>query len=184
VDWNGVLTLSVTILIALSGYLITYLNNLKLARRKDRLEIVSRKLHDFYVPLFSLVCVSDIAWAAFRSKYLPGRAFWGVSPPPNKEEASAWRLWMSEVFMPLNLRMEKIIVENSDLLEESEMPDCLTALCAHVSAYKPVLKKWESGDFSENTSVLNFPAEEILKYTEATYKHLKEEQDKLIGMLR
>jgi hypothetical protein len=183
-DWKTILTLSATILIALIGYLITYLNNLRLARRKDRLEIVNRKLRDFYGPLFALVRASGIAWAAFRNKYRPGGAFWGVSPSPTLEEAAAWRLWILEVFMPLNLRMEKIIIENADLLEESRMPECLLALCAHVSAYKPVLKQWESGKFSEHTSVINFPNVELTRYTEDAYTRLKEEQSKLLGMLR
>lgn len=54
-----------------------------------------------------------------------------------------------------------MVIQNADLLEESEVPDCLLTLCAHVAAYKAVLKKWESGDFSESTSIVNFPREEI-----------------------
>ncbi|MHB8105188.1 MAG: hypothetical protein ACYDG5_06575 [Dehalococcoidales bacterium] len=184
VDWSIILTLSVTIIIALGGYLFTYFSNMRLARRKDRLEIVNRQLREFYGPLFALVRVSGNAWAAFRDKYRPGVPFWGVSPSPTKEEAVAWRLWMSEVFMPLNRRMEKIIVENADLLEDTKIPDCLLTLCAHVSSYKPVLKQWELGDFSENTSVINFPSEEIIPYTESAYKRLKAEQEKLLGMLQ
>ncbi len=90
---------------------------------------------------------------------------------------------MSEVFMPLNLRMEKIIVENADLFLDDEMASPLLVLCAHVAAYKPVLKKWGQGDFSENTSKVNFPPD-LLDYAEACFKRLKQEQAALLGKLK
>jgi hypothetical protein len=89
---------------------------------------------------------------------------------------------MSEVFMPLNLRLEKTIVENGDLIIEKEMPKCFLSLCAHVAAYKPVSKKWESGDFSEHVSLSNFPMD-LGQYVGASYSHLKTEQAALLGAL-
>jgi len=61
------------------------------------------------------------------------------------------------------------------------MPESLLALCAHVSAYKTIIKKWDDGDFSENTSIVNFPGEKVHEYASQTYNYLKEEQSKIIG---
>jgi hypothetical protein len=88
---------------------------------------------------------------------------------------------MTSVFMPLNERMQVIVIDHADLLDEPEMPTCLLTLCAHVSAYKSVLSQWEQGDYSRNWSVINFPREELLIYTEQTFKRLKAEQARLLG---
>jgi len=179
-DLKTIVTLSVTILVAAAGYLFKYLNDLKLSQRKDRLERVDRQLRELYGPLFALDRASTMAWTAFRSRYRPGEAFWGTASSPTEEEAAAWRLWMTEVFMPLNLEMTQIITERADLLEESEMPDVLLELCAHVYAYKPVIREWEQGDYSLHTSIINFPMA-LRDYTSESYVRLKREQARLLG---
>jgi hypothetical protein len=90
---------------------------------------------------------------------------------------------MTEVFMPLNLRLEKTIVENADLLIEKEMPECLLLLGAHVSAYKAILKRWENGDYTEHVSLVSYPWAEVRAYVEKSFMNLKEEQARLLGLL-
>ena len=182
-DTAAVVTLAVTVLLALTGYALTYRNNLRLAQRGARLERVDRQLSEFYGPLFASSAAAHIAWQGFRSMF-PDRTgtFWNTSSPPSDTEAAEWRLWMQEVFMPLNLRMESVIVEKSDLLEEAEMPDALLRLCAHVEAYKTVLKQWEMEDYSRQTSVINYPGE-IREYARSRYADLKSEQQRLLGLL-
>ncbi len=175
-------TVSVSILVALGGYLATYAYSLRLAQRKDRLERVNNQLSDFYGPLLALITAGHSSWLAFRKRYRSRKPFfWESDPPPTPEEAAAWRLWMTEVFMPLNLAMVDVITHHADLLEESEMPQCLLDACAHVEAYRPVLKRWEAGDFSENTSLISFPSEELLRYVEEAFVRLKKRQSKLFG---
>ncbi len=88
---------------------------------------------------------------------------------------------MEEVFMPMNVRMEEAILANCDLIDEAEMPPAFVALCAHVEGYKVVLKKWKVGDYSENTSSINYP-DEVQKYVEGKYGNLKTEQARLIAL--
>ena len=177
-DLDTLLTLSITILLALIGYIATYFNNLRIEQRKDRLERVNRQLREYYGPLFALVRASATIFFAFRDRYCKRDEDWGELTP---EELAAWQAWMSEVFMPLNLRMEKIIVENADLMDEPEMPDCLLTLSAHVYAYKIVLMKWESGDTSELSTGIPFPQEELMNYIDSAYIRLKAEQTELLG---
>jgi hypothetical protein len=181
-DGKTIATLIVTIVIAFIGFIVKYINDVAVARRKDKLERVNLQLKNLYGPLYATLQASEITWRAFRSSYRPGKAFFGTEPPPTDEELAAWRLWMAEVFMPLNLRLEKTIVENGDLIIEKEMPECFLRLCAHVAAYKPVLKKWESNDFSEHSSVNNFPTD-LSQYVESSYSYLKNRQEALLGEL-
>jgi hypothetical protein len=179
-DTNLVVTTIITVLLAFVGYLATYLNNLRLSQRSEKLERVNRQLSELYGPLFALTNASDTAWRAFRSVNRPGQAYYfGSGETPTEAELKAWRLWMTTVFMPINLRIYEIILSKSDLLIETKMPECLLLYCAHVAAYQAVLKKWENNDYSENLSVINYP-NEIVEYSKKSYQLIKAEQEKLI----
>ena len=181
-DWSTAAPIAVSILLAVAGYLATYLYNLKLSQRKDRLDRVNQQLSDFYGPLFALASSGNSAWRAFRGRYRPeSRSFWGDEPPPTPEEEAAWRLWMTEVFMPLNLRVVDLITRHADLLDESQMPQVLLDACAHVAAYQAILKRWELGDFSEHVSVINYPGLELQRFAAAGFAKLKTEQIELLG---
>jgi hypothetical protein len=90
---------------------------------------------------------------------------------------------MSEVFMPINLKMEKVIVENAHLIEGVVMPRPFLSLLAHVEVYRVVMKRWERNDFSQHTSYLDFP-EDFESYVSRTFQSLKRHQFSLIGKAR
>ena len=180
-DTSLVVTTIITILLALIGYFATYLNNLRLSQRSEKLNRVNRQLGELYGPLFALTHASSTAWRAFRSVYRPGQAFFVTGGrPPTEEELKAWRLWMTTVFMPINLRIYEIILSKSELLIETKMPECLLLFCAHVTAYQAVIKKWEINDYSEHLSIVNYP-NEIDEYAKSSYQTLKAEQARLIN---
>ena len=77
--------------------------------------------------------------------------------------------------------MYELVLSKSDLLIETEMPQCLRDLSAHVVGYQLVMKKWERGDYSENLSLLAFPQTDLLNYVTASYNALKSEQARLLG---
>lgn len=179
-DRLKIVGLVVTIVLAFAGYFFTWWHNRATAKRKDRLERVNRQLKELFGPFSALLYASNKAWHSFRGMYRPGGGFWGVDPPPTPEEAAAWRLWMREVFHPLNVRMETLVLENADLLDE-DFPRCFLDLCAHVATYRTVLKRWDEGDYSEHTSVNNFPAMELRAFIDPRCRALREEQRKLLG---
>jgi hypothetical protein len=176
-------TVVVSILLALLGYIVTYSNNLRLDRRKDRIMRLNEQLSNLYGPLFALIRANRRAWEAFRRDVRPGLGedFWGTDSPPTPEEAAAWRLWIEEVLLPVNQKMEQVIVNHADLLEEQEIPDCLLDVCAHADSYKPLLRRWQEGDYEMNFTPIPFPVRALLEYTETAYTHLKEEQLKLLS---
>ena len=184
-DWKTAATLFVTVVLAGTGYLAKYLNDLRIAQRRDQLERVNAQLRELYGPLYALARASGNTWIKFREKYRPNVVnYWESSPEPSEKEATAWRLWMVEVFAPLNAEMASLVNSHADLLDDRKMPQCLLDLCAHVYAYKVVLECWKTGDFSQHTSVIDFPADELLSYTETVYKKLKQRQLDLLGAQR
>jgi hypothetical protein len=124
------------------------------------------------VPVGQPVAVSGSGWFAGEpvSLFVDGA-------PVDAEPAL-----VAEVLMPLNLRMESVVVEKSDLLEEAKMPESLLQLCAHVEGYRTILKRWEAGDYSEHFPVINYPVE-VREYAQQSYAHLKAEQKRILGLL-
>jgi hypothetical protein len=54
-DWKTTISLLVTVFLAFTGYIITYLNSRKLSQRKELLEHTERQLKQLYGPLYALV---------------------------------------------------------------------------------------------------------------------------------
>ena len=179
-DQSLLITTTVTIILALVGYFVTYFNNLRLSQRNDKLDRVNKQLGELYGPLYALSNSSDISWKAFRSVNRPGKAYFGEGDPPTEEELKTWRLWITTVFMPTNQRMYELILSKSDLLIESQMPEALLLLCAHVTAYQAVLKRWENEDYSEYISLINYPSMMVLDYAKDSFQKLKSEQKTLL----
>jgi hypothetical protein len=181
-DTKTVVTLLVSVLLAVSGYIATYLNTLRLTKRRERLDRLDRQLRELYGPLYALTESAEKSWIAFRRQIKrPEGSFWYADPPLNEAEKAAWRLWMTHVLMPINLQIETVIVAKSDLLVGTEMPSSLLDLLAHIAAYKAVIKAWEIEDYSHHLSVIDYPAE-VNVYAKRIYLDLKAQQQRLIGL--
>jgi hypothetical protein len=189
VDIGLIVTTIVAVILAFSGYLFTYFNNLRLSQRAEKLERVNKQLGEFYGPLFALAHTSKTAWDAFRKNHRPGMDFWDRKDPVSDEDRQAWQLWIKTVFLPVTSRMYELVVTKSDLLIEPEMPPCLIQLCAHVTGYQPTIRKWEEVEnswlkFEERkwyTSYVSYPADTILEYSRDSFQFLKAEQERLLG---
>ncbi len=174
-------TIAFAIVAGVAGFIAKGVYELWTARRKERLDRVNQQLKLLYGPLYALNRASGLAWSAFRSRTRPGGPFFGTNPPPTSDELEAWRLWMRTVFEPMQKEMLSIITKNADLLIERDLPAPLQLFCAHVAAYAVVFERWERKDFSEYTSVVNYPTQELATYLEKSFTQLKAEQARLLG---
>ena len=163
-----------TVILAFVGYLATYLSAQVLARRKDKLELVNRRLNEFYGPLYVASQAGNIAYRSLLNKQGKAQSF-----PILDSEMKEWMLWMNTTFMPLNDIREKIIIEKASLIVEEQMPHCLLDFVTHVVGYKAVVAKWAEGDYSERRSTIGWPPE-FDHYVERSYAALKAEQTRLL----
>ncbi|HEX6468695.1 MAG TPA: hypothetical protein VF069_06315 [Streptosporangiaceae bacterium] len=180
---SSTIPLIATIALALVGYLLTYMTNLRLARRKDRLDRINRQLSEFYGPLYALMEASSRAWSELLAKIGNPSSPRTIEFSP--ENISTWRLWMIQVFMPLNRQMMTIVTRHADLIEGHNFPKCLEDLCAHVVCYEPVLERWKQEGFDsltvrDNASVIDFPRRQLEPYIKHIYVSLKREQEQLL----
>ena len=167
-------TTAQAIVLAFVGYLATALSAKMLARRKDKLEQVNRRLNEFYGPLYVASQAGNIAYRSLLKKQGKSQSF-----PILDSEMKEWMLWMTTIFMPLNDIREKIIIEKAYLIVEEQMPRCLLDFVTHVVGYKAVLSKWEEGDYSERRSTIGWPPEFDI-YVERSYAALKAQQTHLL----
>jgi hypothetical protein len=165
---------ALTILLGLVGYLVTFLSARMLARRKDKLEMVNRRLDEFYGPLYVASQDGNIAYRSLLNKQGKTQSY-----PVLDSELKEWMLWMNTIFIPLNEVREKIIIEKAYLIVEEQMPHCLLDFVTHVVGYKAVVEKWAEGDYSERRSTIGWPPEFDI-YVERSYAALKAEQTRLL----
>ncbi len=160
----------VTIVLAFVGYMMTFLSARMLARRRDKLKLVNRRLNQFYGPLYVASKAGNIAYKSLLAKQGKTKCH-----PIRDEELEEWVLWMRTIFMPLNDVRERIIIERAYLVIEEEMPQCLLEFVTHVVGYKALLRKWADGNFKERRSMIGWPPE-FDGYVERSYTALKAEQ--------
>jgi hypothetical protein len=163
-----------TVILALGGYFITSLSTHMLARRRDKLDLVNKRINEFYGPLY---VASEAGNIAYRS--LLNRQGKEKSDPILDSEMKEWTLWMTTIFMPLNDIRERVIIEKAHLIVEERMPQCLLDFVTHVVGYKAVLARWTEGDYSERRSTIGWPPEFDI-YVRRSYAALKAEQTRLM----
>ena len=153
---------------------MTALSARMLARRRDKLKLVNKRLNEFYGPLFVASQAGLIAYRALLKKQGKQQAH-----PIRDEDLAEWVLWMKTIFAPLNDVREKIIIEKAYLIVEEQMPTCLLEFVTHVVGYKAVMAKWAEGDFTERRSIIGWPPE-FDGYVKRSYEALKAEQTRLM----
>lgn len=176
----GVAGLFVAITLAFTGYLATYAINLRIARRRERLDLVTRQIAELYGPLYILTTTTGRAYSDLVRKLGRTDTDPDLRLPLKSSDFREWRLWMTHVLMPLNERCEEILLKNAFLFREEGVPDCILRFITHVEAFKPVIQKWKESDFSEEESVADFPVD-LLDWAQKGYEELKREQLLLIG---
>jgi hypothetical protein len=165
---------TLTIVLAVAGYLVTFMTTRMLALRQDKLRLVNQRLNEFYGPLYVASQAGNIAYRSLLTKQ--GKT---QSHPITDDDLKEWVLWVRTIFMPLNDIREKVIIEKAHLIIEEQMPTCLLDFVTHVVGYKAVLSKWAEGDYSERRSTIGWPPE-FDAYVRRSYQVLKAEQTRLL----
>ncbi|GAB1260256.1 hypothetical protein [Aurantivibrio plasticivorans] len=183
-EWIEIIPILSAVLLALMGWAVTYFHRWYFDNRANKLARVNKQLKELYGPLYARLLASHSAWEAFWLHYRPvhgGESYFGDDLPVSEKEKEVWRNWMTHVFEPNNAEIEKIIVENMDLLEGDHFPDCFVEALAHIAAYKAVLANWKRSDFSEHVSVNNWPSQDLYDWIRPEYGRLRALQRQLLN---
>jgi hypothetical protein len=178
-----VLPVAATILLALGGYFGTYLNNLRIAQRKDRLDRINRQLARFYGPLLALTTTHGSVIEVFVQMYQQRGAQPALRDGMQVEGEAIFKLWWQEVFLPLHSQMLDILINRTDLIRESKMPEVLLLAGAALESRRGALAQWELGDLTAMGWTPALP-EDLVTYAADGFAELKLEQAQLLGTQR
>lgn len=174
------LTTFLTIIIPVLLAFVAYFNSKRLEQRKNRLERINVQLNQFYGPLLAIVQSSQQAWENFVGKYGDNPDFYKKKHNPTPEQVAEFHNWMRTVFMPNNHQLNNIVVNNTSLLVEDEIPRVLLDLMAHIMEFRINFEARpdEHAEVAESRS--KYPGQPLLKYCEKSFKALKAEQIRII----
>lgn len=180
-DWLTALSIVAS---AAVGFTVLYFQNrakLQLAVRQDRLIRVSQQLRYLYGPLYTKLQLEQDLFQAFKNEHSIGTGFWqNAGDNPTKEQGEAWREWMKKRFMPINESMLNLVIDRTDLLEDSELPECFRLLQRHVVGYEILATRWAQEDYSQHLPDQLFPRQELHSYAEQNFERLKQVQSDLL----
>jgi hypothetical protein len=170
---------------AIFGYVVSFANSVRTAK----LATVNQQIEKLYGPLYALTQANDVTWEHFARSNWPNRSRYYFDPrdPPSPEQVTKWRQWMRSVFQPLNMQMERVIVNNSQLIIGTGMPQPFKDVIAQTEGYKAVIAAWSDADKNnldaykspdENTTDMNYPSE-FGRCVSASYDGLKQRQHDL-----
>lgn len=172
-----VLSVVVTILLALMGYLYKYFDDRSVRMRASKLVLVNKRLENFYGPLYFRSVSGGEAYQTLLRKLKKQR----MSENPTDAELAEWRIWYKEVFHPYNLEVENVIINHSYLILEEAIPKPLIEFVAHISEYKAIVANWENEIYTEHFASKIFP-KDLKAYIHSSYKKLKAEQMELLKL--
>jgi hypothetical protein len=203
--FDGVVTtLIVATITGAVGFLVNILNDF----RKSELDFLNAQIGKLYGPLYALTQANEIAWNYFvENQWRQGdesdaRFYFIDSKPPSVQQALKWRHWMTTVFQPLNLQIEKVILENSQFTIGNTLPPAFWGAIVQAETYKAVIAGWKDTDFEScsktikpsietcpqlksisNTAwKINYPAN-IVQCVSDDYKTLTKRQQKVANFL-
>lgn len=175
-----------TVVLAFTGYAVTYLNNLRLAQRQERLARVNRQLAELYGPLLALTEANSRLFTAFTERHprADGRSPLQHGPdaePLTEREAAEWHRWLTAVFLPNHRAVREILTTKADLLCEQSMPPVLLEVYTH-AAWDEIHA--EGPDNRVEPPPSPFPASAVRAYARERFDALKREQTRLLGRRR
>jgi len=174
-------TFVIPVFLALLGYWLTRRNQLELARWNQRLDLINSRLNNFYGPLYVLSEVGRMAYQTLVDK-MGGEAIFRQTPIA-EDVLNEWKIWVENIYIPLNQEIEELILQNAHLIREEEFPASLLLFVMHAASYKAMLAKWQQNDYREYLPKVDYP-NELSAYAAKSYRDLKHEQLQLIGKLK
>jgi len=157
--WLGAV---IPLVVAIFAAVAAYIFNIQLEKKRAFLKRTSDQLQYLYGPLKAITYASRMSWSAFIHHYGDQGTFFFFSDPVNPEQVKMWRNWVIHVFSPLHEKMEKIILDNTHLLE-GDMPVEFGMLLAHIETYKSTISLWSDDNICDNdtvfrnTALVDFP---------------------------
>jgi len=131
---------------AILGYVYTSLDN----KRKERLEYVRHEIANLYGPLYTLSATNDNIWKTLVKQHKP------VFVDEQAKEVGdmvRWRSLVKTVILPINQRMEEIILKSGETFDNTEVPEALLEFLSFSESLKNLTSTWMDNDLTTEGSL-------------------------------
>jgi hypothetical protein len=176
------LGLSITVILAICSWLVTYFHAYSSKIYDAKLAHLDAQIKHLYGPVYASLMSGAAVWEAFHKKYWPDRKTYFDGNQDAKDE-ELWRIWIQAVFLPIHKEVKSTIVANVDLFRGNEIPPVAIELLAHIHAYEAIIMRWERGDYTEHVYATTFPVD-ALPHFKKELEALLKERAKLRGERR
>jgi hypothetical protein len=155
--------------------------------RTTRLAFVNKQIEKLYGPLYILTQSNNEAWTYFTGRYFKRRKTIFSEAPLKIPDVDIWRLWITTVFQPLNIKIESAIVNNPQLLMGPGIPPVFQQFITHTESYRPLIETWKPSDKSneanyveqeKNVGAFNYP-KDIIQCVSVSYQTLQKRKEAL-----
>ncbi|HYW70499.1 MAG TPA: hypothetical protein VE961_05665 [Pyrinomonadaceae bacterium] len=179
----SILVAIITAFVTATGWLVSHI---LLTRREDKnrqtdssLKFIDRQLEELYGPLAFLMWEGDRAFKDLLETLGRPYVFSGDRPLP-EAELKLWLFWLDQFFFPKNEKIRELLMNNTHLIEGSEMPASYVRFLEHYNSWRIEHLRWkqEGVPYSWH-SKMNWPLEfssdvlntfKTLKARQAVYK--------------
>jgi len=161
--------IAITSVVAVIGYFAKYFIEKHFQKQNKKLEYIDKQINEFYGPLYILLKTGKSIFGNLISKNNSALSF-------IVNNSVDWQLWIKNVFIPMNLKIEKLILEKGYLMIEDTSNDYFDDFMIHSSKYKILAEKWNQNDFSRCHTDKAFPSK-LIKYSEDSLNKLRNKQD-------
>ena len=164
------------------GFLAKVAYDLWSARRKERLDRVNKQLKLLYGPLYALNRSSNIAWSAPKTAATGCAVRVRQRPSAERIRIGGLEALAADCVQAHSRGDARDDHQEFRPFDRRRVSGGLENLLRHAAAYKVVFEQWSKNDFSEHFAVVAYPADDLNEYLESSFRRLKSEQGRLLGM--
>ncbi|MRH88342.1 hypothetical protein GFY24_12950 [Nocardia sp. SYP-A9097] len=181
---TALITATASVLTVGIGFVLTHWSAARNNRHLDQLTRVQSQLSRLYGPMYAMTQSNGIAYRAMRGRYDPEGLFDKRTSESvariDAHQREIYRLWMTTVLQPTSRKVCDLLLAYADLLLDETMPECAMVYFTHVRGYEVVLAQWESGDYDELFSLVQYP-QAFTDYVANSFMKLQAQQAQLLA---
>ncbi|ACK73531.1 hypothetical protein PCC7424_5181 [Gloeothece citriformis PCC 7424] len=168
------------------GWLVNHILTARRERHKQQTEAllnyVERQLEDLYGPLAFLVYEGRRTFQDLLDTL--GRKYIFIENQPlSEKDLKTWLFWVENSFLPLNEKIQKLLMTKTHLIEGSHFPESYLVFLDHHNSWLIQHERWkkENVEYSWHSKV-NWP-EQFEKDIIKSFELLKTKHSNLLGKL-
>ncbi len=165
------------------GWLVTHVLSIWKENKKRMIEAAlnhtEKQLEHLYGPLTFHVLEGQQTFRDLLNKLGRNTVFESDKPLP-KDEWETWMFWTENDLLPRNEKIKSLLMLNTHLLDQEEMPECYVNFLNHCNSWWIAHKRWKEANIDYCWHSNNKWPKEFDEHVLNTFKQIKRRHHMLI----